>query len=86
MITQKLMTHCLKIDMFQLLPCHNHNYKYKVNIFIFIGNKYRYLNNLIVTRVIRNKYIFKIYNREMIGKEQKYRNKSIEKYDNERVS
>ena len=71
------MTHFLKIDMFQLLPSHNHNYKYKVEIFIFIGNKYRYLNNLIVTRMIRKKYIyiFKIHNREMIGKEQKYRNK-----------
>ena len=69
------MTHCLKIKiyMFQLLLSHNHNYKYKVKMFIFIDNKYWYLNNLIVIRVIRKKciYIFKIYNREMIGKEQK---------------
>ena len=40
-ITPKLMTHCLRINIFQLLQSHNHNYKYKVKIYIFIGNKYR---------------------------------------------
>ena len=33
MITRKLMTHCLKVNMFQPLP--SHNYKYKVN-FLFL--------------------------------------------------
>ena len=67
----KLMTHCLRIYMFQLLPSHKHNYKYKVKNLIFIGNKYWHLNNLIGIRVISNKYW---YFNNLIGINRTYLN------------